>query len=56
LISGPPGIGKTTTVNIVAKQAGYEVLEFNASDTRSKKSLDVYFIYFILFLILNSFF
>jgi replication factor C subunit 1 len=39
LISGPPGIGKTTAINVVAQEAGYEVLEFNASDTRSKKSL-----------------
>jgi len=39
LISGPPGIGKTTAINVVAAEAGYEVLELNASDTRSKKSL-----------------
>lgn len=39
LISGPPGIGKTTAINVVAQEAGYEVLELNASDTRSKKSL-----------------
>ena len=41
LISGPPGIGKTTTAVVVSKALGYEVIEFNASDTRSKKSLDV---------------
>ena len=39
LLSGPPGIGKTTTAHIVAKEAGRQVLEWNASDTRSKKSL-----------------
>ncbi len=39
LLSGPPGIGKTTTAVLVAKQAGRSVLELNASDTRSKKSL-----------------
>ncbi|KAF8309804.1 P-loop containing nucleoside triphosphate hydrolase protein [Clavulina sp. PMI_390] len=35
LISGPPGLGKTTLAHIVAKQAGYDVLEINASDARS---------------------
>lgn len=39
LISGVPGIGKTTTANVLAREAGYEVLEFNASDARSKKKL-----------------
>eukprot|EP00931_Biecheleriopsis_adriatica_P089853 TRINITY_DN63928_c0_g1_i1.p1 TRINITY_DN63928_c0_g1~~TRINITY_DN63928_c0_g1_i1.p1 ORF type:complete len:775 (-),score=197.00 TRINITY_DN63928_c0_g1_i1:108-2186(-) len=38
LISGPPGIGKTTTCRLVAQQhGGYEVLEYNASDARSQK-------------------
>ncbi|KAI9137395.1 replication factor RFC1 C terminal domain-containing protein [Paraphysoderma sedebokerense] len=40
LLSGPPGIGKTTSAHMVANLEGFEVLEFNASDTRSKKSLD----------------
>ncbi|KAI8915005.1 replication factor RFC1 C terminal domain-containing protein [Powellomyces hirtus] len=40
LLSGPPGIGKTTTAHLVAKLEGFDVLEFNASDTRSKKALD----------------
>ncbi|KAL7319919.1 DNA replication factor C complex subunit Rfc1 [Mucor circinelloides] len=40
LISGPPGIGKTTTATVVAKANGYEPLEFNASDVRSKKILE----------------
>ena len=39
LLSGPPGIGKTTTAHLVAKSLGFELIEFNASDTRSKKSL-----------------
>ncbi|KAJ2080222.1 DNA replication factor C complex subunit Rfc1 [Coemansia sp. RSA 988] len=39
LISGPPGIGKTTTAHLVAKLAGFDVLELNASETRNKSSL-----------------
>lgn len=40
LISGSPGIGKTTAVHLVCQLEGYEVLELNASDTRSKKLLE----------------
>ncbi|GKY93311.1 hypothetical protein MPSEU_000298700 [Mayamaea pseudoterrestris] len=39
LLSGPPGIGKTTSALVVANEAGRDVIEFNASDVRSKKSL-----------------
>ncbi|KAJ2845764.1 DNA replication factor C complex subunit Rfc1, partial [Coemansia brasiliensis] len=39
LISGPPGIGKTTTAHLVAKLAGFDVLELNASETRNKSTL-----------------
>ncbi|KAI8390302.1 hypothetical protein BD560DRAFT_319403 [Blakeslea trispora] len=40
LLSGPPGIGKTTTASVVARVNGYEALEFNASDVRSKRILE----------------
>jgi replication factor C subunit 1 len=39
LLSGSPGIGKTTMATLVAKEAGRDLLEFNASDVRSKKAL-----------------
>ncbi|XP_056630232.1 replication factor C subunit 1 isoform X2 [Diorhabda sublineata] len=39
LLSGPPGVGKTTTATLVSKAVGFDVVEFNASDTRSKKLL-----------------
>lgn len=35
LIHGPPGIGKTSVAHVVAKQAGYSVVEINASDERA---------------------
>ncbi|ORY80909.1 replication factor RFC1 C terminal domain-domain-containing protein [Protomyces lactucae-debilis] len=40
LLSGPPGVGKTTSAHLIANLAGFDVLEFNASDTRSKKLLE----------------
>jgi len=39
LLTGPPGIGKTTLVHLLAKEAGYAVTEYNASDTRSVAAL-----------------
>lgn len=35
LIAGSPGLGKTTLAHVIAKQAGYNVREMNASDDRS---------------------
>lgn len=39
LLSGPPGVGKTTTAQVVCKELGYDLIEFNASDTRNKTLL-----------------
>lgn len=39
MIHGPPGIGKTTAAHLVSKLLGFDVLENNASDTRSKSLL-----------------
>lgn len=35
LLCGPPGLGKTTLAHIIARHAGYNVVEMNASDDRS---------------------
>lgn len=36
MLAGPPGLGKTTLAHVCARQAGYEVMEINASDERSR--------------------
>lgn len=41
MIHGPPGIGKTSAAHLVAKLEGYDIVESNASDTRSKKLMEV---------------
>ncbi|KZV77014.1 DNA replication factor C, large subunit [Peniophora sp. CONT] len=40
LLSGPPGIGKTTSAHLCAKMAGFVPIELNASDARSKKLVE----------------
>lgn len=40
MIHGNPGIGKTTAAHLVARLEGYDVVESNASDTRSKKLIE----------------
>ena len=39
LLSGPPGIGKTTLAYLTAKQFGYDVIGLNASDVRNKSQI-----------------
>ncbi len=39
MIAGPPGIGKTTTVRLMAAALGFDLIEKNASDVRSKNSI-----------------
>ncbi|RMZ79889.1 hypothetical protein DV738_g2940, partial [Chaetothyriales sp. CBS 135597] len=40
IIHGPPGVGKTTAAHLVAHLEGFDVIETNASDTRSKKLME----------------
>jgi replication factor C large subunit len=39
LLVGPPGTGKTTTVHLAAKKLGLQLVELNASDSRTKDKL-----------------
>ena len=41
MITGSPGIGKTTSAHLCAQLAGFTPIEMNASDARSKKLIEV---------------
>lgn len=40
LLYGPPGCGKTSLVEAIASELGYELLEMNASDFRRKEDIE----------------
>ena len=40
MLHGGPGVGKTTAAHLIAKLEGFDVVETNASDTRSKKLVE----------------
>ncbi|CUV07608.1 unnamed protein product [Cryptosporidium hominis] len=40
LLSGPPGIGKSTVATLIAKKCGYIPIEMNASDDRTKEVIE----------------
>jgi replication factor C large subunit len=39
-VYGPPGIGKTSTVQVLARELDYDLMEVNASDSRSKSKIE----------------
>lgn len=40
LLSGPPGVGKTSSALALAHQFGWDVVEMNASDARNESAID----------------
>jgi replication factor C subunit 1 len=40
LVSGPPGIGKTSMVHLISESLQYDIQEMNASDERNKSTID----------------
>jgi replication factor C large subunit len=39
LLYGPPGVGKTALVNAASNEFGFTIIEMNASDTRTEKTI-----------------
>ncbi len=40
LVSGPPGIGKTSMVHLISESLQYDIQEMNASDERNKSTIE----------------
>ena len=40
VLRGPPGVGKTTSVEALAREMGWSIIEMNASDQRTGKALE----------------
>lgn len=40
LLLGPPGVGKTTIVNIISRMFDFDLIELNASDSRNSSQLE----------------
>ncbi|MDI1495082.1 MAG: ATPase involved in DNA replication [Cenarchaeum symbiont of Oopsacas minuta] len=40
LLTGPPGIGKTTAAALAGRSFGYDIIELNASDMRNKAGIN----------------
>lgn len=40
MVSGPPGVGKSSMVSIIAEELGFGVRIINASDKRSKSVIE----------------
>jgi DNA polymerase III delta prime subunit len=43
LLSGEPGVGKTSLAHLLLKEAGYHIIEHNSSNIRGKKNIEKFF-------------